>query len=124
MVLIKLKTRGVGVTLLLMGLAVVLAYFLAPVPEFKELARRTGVVEDVRRERITFCRRSSGDCRHTVVQVRHEGGSRNYNFAQTDPDEIAIGAAIELWVAPSIKGLDDDRVWHAEQGGRIVRDYE
>ncbi len=124
MVLIKLKTRGVGVTLLLMGLAVVLAYFLAPVPEFEELARRTGVVEDVRRERITFCRRSSGDCRHTVVQVRHEGGSRNYNFAQTDPDEIAIGAAIELWVAPSIKGLDDDRVWHAEQGGRIVRDYE
>ena len=34
------------------------------------------------------------------------------------------GEDIVLWVAPSIRGLDDDRVWQAEQGGRRVRDYE
>jgi hypothetical protein len=124
MALIKLKTRGLGVTLFFFGVVILLGYWLAPVPDFDELERRDSLVEDVRRERITFCRRSSGDCRHTVIQVRHSGGSRNYNFAQTDPDEIAIGEEIVLWVAPSIKGLDSDRVWHAEQGGRIVRDYE
>ncbi|MEJ2152921.1 MAG: hypothetical protein P8Y29_08220 [Gemmatimonadota bacterium] len=70
MVLIKLKTRGLGVTLFFFGVVILLGYWLAPVPDFD------------------------------------------------------IGEEIVLWVAPSIKGLDSDRVWHAEQGGRIVRDYE
>ncbi len=118
------KKRGIGVGLFLVGVILLLAYWLAPVPDFDELERRVGVVEDVRREEITFCRQSASDCQHTVVQVRHDSGARNYNFAQTDPDEIAIGAEIVLWVAPAIKGLDSDRVWQAEQGGQIIRDYE
>ena len=42
----------------------------------------------------------------------------------TGTDEIAIGAEIVLWVAPTIKGLDSERVWQAEQGGRRILDYE
>jgi hypothetical protein len=118
------KKRSIGVGLFLVGVVLLLAYLLVPVPDFDELERRVGVVEDVRRERITFCRHSAGDCRHTVVQFRHDSGARNYNFAQTDPDEIAINAEIVLWVAPSIKGLDHERVWQAEQGGQRILDYE
>jgi nitrogen fixation-related uncharacterized protein len=116
--------RGVGVGLFLVGVVLLLAYWLVPVPDFEELKRRVSVVEDVRRDPIKFCRRSAGDCRHTVVQARRDGDLRNYNFGQTDPDEIAIGAEIVLWVAPTIKGLDSERVWQAEQGGRRILDYE
>jgi hypothetical protein len=120
-----LKKRGVGVGLFLVGVLIVLAYLLVPLPDFDELERRVGMVEDVRGERIWFCRRSlGGDCAHTVVQVRHDGGARNYNFAQTDADEIAIGEEIVLWVAQEIRGLDRERLWQAEQDGRIIRDYE
>ena len=119
-----LKKRGVGVGLLLVGVVLLLAYWLVPVPDFEELKRRVSVVEDVRRDPIKFCRRSAGDCRHTVVQARRDGDSRNYNFGQTDPEEIAIGEEIVLWVAPAIKGLDSERVWQAEQGGRRILDYE
>jgi hypothetical protein len=119
------KKRGIGVGLLLVGVVLVLAYWLVPVPDLEELERRVSVVEDVRRDRIWFCRRSlGGDCAHTVVQARHNEGARNYNFAQTDPDEIAIGEEIVLWVAPVIMGLDSERVWQAEQGGRRIIDYE
>ena len=108
---------GVGVTILL-GL------WLAPVPDFEELDRSVGIVERARRERIRFCRNSSNECLHTVVDVRHSDGSRSYNFAQTSVDDIAVGDEIVLFLAPSIRGLDDDRVWQAEQGGRRIRDYE
>ena len=120
----SLKKRGVGVGLFLVGVVLLLAYWLVPVPDFEELKRRVSVVEDVRRDPIRFCRRSAGDCRHTVVQARHDGDSRDYNFGKTDPDEIAIGAEIVLWVAPVIKGLDTERIWQAEQGGRRIIDYE
>jgi hypothetical protein len=119
-----LKKRGVGVGLFLLGVVLLLAYWLVPVPDFEELKRRVSVVEDVRRDPIKFCRRSAGDCRHTVVQARSDGDSRNYNFGQTDPDEIAIGEEIVLWVAPVIKGLEGERIWQAEQGGRRIVDYE
>lgn len=119
-----LKNRRVGVGFFLIGAVILLGFWLAPVPDFDELEQRTGIVEDVRRDRITFCRHSSGDCRHTVVDVRHAAGARSYNFAQTPVADIDVGAEIELWVAPSIKGFDSDRVWHAEQGGRVIRDYE
>lgn len=119
-----LKKRGVGVGLFLVGVVLLLAYWLAPVPDFDELERRVSVVADVRRDPIKFCRRSAGDCRHTVVQTRRDGDSRHYNFGRTDPDEIAIGAEIVLWVAPAIKGLDSERIWQAEQGGRRILDYE
>ncbi|MEJ2336006.1 MAG: hypothetical protein P8Y26_10305 [Gemmatimonadales bacterium] len=95
-----------------------------PIPDFEELERRINVVEDVRRDPIRFCRRSVGDCRHTVVQVRRGGDSRHYNLGQTDPDEIAIGTEIVLWVAPVIRGLGGERVWQAEQDGRRLLDYE
>lgn len=95
-----------------------------PIPDFEQLKRRVSVVEDVRRDPIRFCRRSAGDCRHTVVKAPRDGDSRDYNFGQTDPDEIAIGEEIVLWVAPAIKGLDSERVWQAEQGGRRILDYE
>lgn len=111
-------------TLIVIGVAFVAGYFLAPVPGFDDLEHRTGIVEDARRERITPCRHSSSDCLHTVVDVRHADGVRSYNFAQTPVDDVHVEAEIELWVAASIKGLDSDRVWHAEQGGRVVRDYE
>ena len=120
----RLKTRGIGVLLVIVGVTILLAYWLAPVPDFDELERRVGIVEDARRERITVCRNSSNKCLHTVVDVRHADGSRSYNFAQVAVDDIVTGEEIVLWVAPSIKGLDDDRVWQAEQGGRRVRDYE
>jgi hypothetical protein len=119
-----LKKRGVGVGLLIIGVTLLLAYWLVPVPDFEELKRRVSVVEDVRRDPIKFCRRSAGDCRHTVVQAHRDGDSRDYNFGQTDPDEIAIGAGIVLWVAPAIKGLGSERVWQAEQAGRRIVDYE
>ncbi len=119
-----LKKRRVGVGLFFVGAVLLLAYWLVPVPDFEELKRRVSVVEDVRRDPIKFCRRSAGDCRHTVVQTLRDGDSRNYNFGQTDPDEIAIGAEIVLWVAPAIKGLESERVWQAEQGGRRILDYE
>ena len=118
------KKRGVGVALFLVGVVLLLAYGLAPVPDFEELERRVGVVEDVRREPIKLCRRSAGDCRHTVVQARSDGASRDYNFGRTDPDEILIGAEIVLWVAPAIRGLDGERIWQAEQAGRRILDYE
>lgn len=113
-----------GVTLIVIGVVFVAGYFLAPVPDFEDLEHRTGVVEDARRERITPCRHSSSDCLHTVVDVRDEDGVRSYNFAQTPVDDVQVGAGIEMWVAPAIKGFDSDRVWHAEQGGRVVREYE
>jgi len=119
-----LKKRGVGVGLLLVGIVLLLAYWLVPVPDLEDLERRVSVVEDVRRDPIRFCRRSAGDCHHTVVQVRHNGDARDYNFGQTNPDEIAIDEEIVLWVAPAIKGLDSERVWQAEQGGRRIIDYE
>lgn len=120
-----LKNRRLGVGLFLIGAIILLGYWLAPVPDFDELEQRTGIVEDARRDRIWFCRRSlGGDCAHTVVDVRHAGGVRSYNFAQTPVDDVEVRAEIELWVAPSIKGFDADRVWHAEQGGRVIRDYE
>ena len=119
-----LKKRGVGVGLFLVGVVLLLAYWLVPVPDFEELERRVTVVEDVRRDPIKFCRRSAGDCRHTVVQVRRDGHSHDYNFGQTDPDEIAIGEEIVLWVAPVIKLLEGERIWQAEQGGRRIVDYE
>lgn len=124
MAVTKLKTRGVGVVLLFFGVVILLGYWLAPVPDFDELEQRVGIVDDARSERTTFCRHSSSECRHTVADVRDADGVRSYNFAQTSVDDIKIGAEIELWVAPSIKGFDSDRVWHAEQGGRVVRDYE
>jgi hypothetical protein len=120
-----LKRRSIGVGLFLVGVLIVLAYLLVPLPDFDELERRVGVVEDARDERIWFCRQSlGGDCAHTVVQVRHDSGVRNYNFAQTDADAITIGEEIVVWVAQEIRGLDRERLWHAEQGGRVVRDYE
>lgn len=118
------KKRGVGVALLLVGAVLLLGYWLAPVPEFEELQRRVSLVEDVRRDPIKLCRRSAGDCRHTVVQAGSDGDVREYNFGQIDPDEIAIGAEIVLWVAPAIKGLGTERVWQAEQAGRRILDYE
>lgn len=119
-----LKKRGVGVGLLLAGVVLLLAYWLVPVPNLEELERRVSVVEDVRRDPIRFCRRSAGDCRHTVVQAHRDGDSREYNFGRVDPDEIAIGEEIVLWVAPAIKGLESERIWQAEQGGRRIIDYE
>jgi hypothetical protein len=119
-----LKKRGVGLGLFLVGVVFLLAYWLVPVPDFEELKRSVTVVEDVRRDPIKLCRRSAGDCRHTVVQTQRDGDSRKYNFGQTDPDEIAIGEEIVLWVAPVIKGLASERVWQAEQGGRRILDYE
>ncbi len=118
------KRREVGVGLFLVGTAILLAYWLVPVPDFEDLERRISVVEDVRRDPIRFCRRSAGDCRHTVVQARWSGGSRHYNLGQADPDEIAIGTELVLWVAPVIKGLGGERVWQAEQDGRRLLDYE
>lgn len=120
----SLKKRGVGVALFVVGVVLLLAYGLVPVPDFEELERRVGIVEDVRREPIRFCRRSAGDCQHTVVRVRSDGDSREYNFGRTDPDEIRIGAEIVLWVTPTIRGLDGERIWQAEQAGRRLLDYE
>ena len=124
MALIRLKTRGIGVLLVAVGVMFLLGYWLAPVPDFDELERREGIVEDAHSERIRFCRNSSSDCLHTVVDVRHADGLRSYNFAQAAVGDVVTGEDIVLWVAPSIRGLDDDRVWQAEQGGRRVRDYE
>lgn len=118
------KGRGIGVALLFIGVVLLLAYWLAPIPGFEETERRVGVVEDVRRDPIRFCRRSGGDCRHTVVQTRGDGDGRGYNFGQVDPDEIAIDAEIVLWVSPAIKGLGIERIWQAEQDGRRIIDYE
>jgi hypothetical protein len=73
---------------------------------------------------ITPCRSSSSDCVRTVVDVRHDEGVRSYHFADTALADIQVGDPIELWVAPAIRGLDDERVWHAEQDGRRLRDYE
>jgi hypothetical protein len=109
---------------LAIGVAFLAAYGLAPVPDFDALEHRTGVVEDARRERFTPCRPSASDCVRTVVDVRHAAGVRSYHFADTALAEITVGDPIELWVAPAIRGLDDDRVWHAEQDGRRLRDYE
>jgi hypothetical protein len=119
-----LKKRGVGVGLLLVGVIFLVAYGLAPVPDFEELSRRVSVVEDVRRDPIKFCRGSADDCRHTVVQTLRDGETRDFNFGQIDPEEIAIGEEIVLWVAPAIKGLGGERVRQSEQGGRRIVDYE
>jgi len=108
---------------MVVGAMFLLGYWLAPVPEFVELERRVGIVEDARDERIRFCRNSVSDCLHTVVDVRHADASRSYNFAQAEVGDVVMGEEIVLWVAPSIRGLDDDRVWQAEQGGRLVLDY-
>jgi hypothetical protein len=106
------------------GAVFLAAYWLAPVPDFDALEHRVGVALDARSERVTPCRRSAGDCLRTVVDVRHTEGVRSYNFADTPVSDVSVGAAIELWVAPAIRGLDDDRVWQAEQDGRRLRDYE
>jgi predicted dithiol-disulfide oxidoreductase (DUF899 family) len=121
-----MSRRGVGISLVVIGILILAASFLAPVPRFEDLERRTGVVEDARNQRTTFCRRLTArdSCLHTVVDIRQAEGVESYNFAQTPVADIAIGRDIVLWVAPSIRGLGDMRVWHAEQDGRVVRDYE
>jgi hypothetical protein len=107
-----------------MGALFLAAYWLAPVPDFDALSHRVGVVLEARRERITACRRSASDCLRTVVDVRHAEGVLTYNFADTPVSDVTVGAPIELWIAPTIRGLDDDRVWQAEQRGRRLRDYQ
>lgn len=121
-----MSRRGVGISLVVIGILILAASFLAPVPRFEDLERRTGVVEDARDQRTTFCRKlwAHDSCLHTMVDVRHAEGLRSYNFAQTPVADISIGRDIVLWVAPSIRGLGDMRVWQAEQDGRVVRDYE
>lgn len=121
-----MSRRGVGISLGVIGLLILVGSFVAPVPSFEDLERRTGVVEDVRDVRTTFCRqlRANDNCLHTVVDIRHPDGTRSYNFAQTPADDIAVGENIVLWVAPAIRGLGEMRVWQAEQGGRVLRDYE
>lgn len=118
-----MSKRGAGWLLTAVGAVFLAAYWLAPVPDFDALEHRKGVVEDARRERVTPCRQSAGDCLHTVVDVAHAESVRSYNFADTPVTDVTVGAAIELWVAPAIRGLDGDRVWQAEQDGRRLRDY-
>ena len=116
--------RTAGVALLIMGSVILLAALLVPVPEFEDLERRVGTVDAAREDRISFCRPGSGDCLHTVVEVRHNTGRQTYNFAQSLVSDIAVGEPIALWVAPPIIGLPGARVWQAEQGGRRIIDYE
>jgi hypothetical protein len=121
---VRLRSRGTGLTLFALGLVIVLAYVLVPVPDKAELERRQGTVVDARRERFSPCRELASDCFRTIVEVRDANGTRTYNFAQVAVSDVTTGAAIDLDVAPIVKGFDYERVWQAEQNGRRLIDYE
>lgn len=115
--------RGTGIVLVLVAGGIGALAVLAPIPGFEELEARSGVVVEARRERFSPCRRGSGDCTRTMVTVRHGDAVRDYHFGDIDTAAFEAGEPITVWTHPHLRGTDQPRVWHAEQGGRVLREY-
>lgn len=118
----RLLNRGAGLAFVAAGLAIVAMVYLGPIPEIEDLDVHSGTVVEARRERYRPCRR--GDCTRTIVTVRHGGDEREYHFADVDTARFEVGAPITVWTYPVLRGTDRVRVWHAEQGGRVLREHD
>lgn len=116
-----LLNRGAGLLLITFGLVILAATVLVPIPSFADLERRPGLLLDATRERFTPCR--FGDCTRTIVTVRHADGVRRYHFADADTALLEVGSSITVWTYPEFRGFHRLRVWHAEQGARVIRDH-
>ena len=115
------RLRSLGMWLLLAAAVTGTAIIVIPIPDFEELEFREGVLVDARRERFRPCR--SGDCTRTIVTVDHEGARAFYHFGDIATAALEVRAPITVGVYPEFLWSDRVRVWHAEQGGRILRDY-
>lgn len=106
----------------LIGCAILigLSGLLVPLPAFEDLAQREGTVLEVRRERVP-CR--VRECHRTMVSVRHGRGIRTYHFGDVDPATIEAGTPIRIAVHREFRTGTRERVWHAEQDGRVLLEY-
>lgn len=102
------------------GILVPLAGLLVPLPDFEDLVPGEGRVVEALREAVP-CR--SGDCRRTMVTVRLGDDVRAYHFGDADPEQVRAGAPIRVWTYPEFRLGTRERLWHAEQDGRVIRDH-
>lgn len=119
----KISGRGAGRLLLAVGLVILVALALVPVPDRADLNPRPGTLLDARHERFSPCRRAISDCTRTMITVRHPDGEARYNLADADPASMEVGAPITVWTYPEIRGFSRVRPWHVVQADRVIRDY-
>lgn len=107
--------------MIVVGVTILATMVMVKIPAFEDLRPRQGTLVDASRERFSPCRR--GDCTRTMVTVRHPDGEQRYHFADTDIEALDLDAPITVWTHPQLRGFDWLRVWHAEQGGRVIREH-
>jgi hypothetical protein len=117
-----LLSRPAGLALVSFGVLILATAVFVPIPAFEDLEPRPGILLEAVRERYSPCR--SGDCTRTMATVRHADGVTRYHFADADTATVEVGQPITVWTYPEFRGFDRVRAWHAEQGGRVIRDHE